>query len=100
MDAGDLDDSVSVSAPMPARIIGGEGDDRITGGDGDDSLLGGGGADFADGGRGDDLIEVRDGRSDSAWCGRGFDSVPPRRSTPSTWRVRASTTDRPAGWAG
>ena len=75
VDAGDLDDSVSVSAPIPARIIGGEGDDRITGGNGDDSLLGDGGADFADGGRGDDTIEVRDGRADSAWCGRGFDTV-------------------------
>jgi hypothetical protein len=75
VDVGDLDDSVSVSAPVPATLLGGEGDDRITGGDGGDTLLGGGGADFADGGRGDDSIDVGDGVADSAWCGRGFDSV-------------------------
>ena len=75
VDSGDLDDSVSVVATLPAVVAGGEGDDRITGGDGDDTLLGGGGADFADGGRGDDSIDVRDGVADSAWCGRGFDSV-------------------------
>jgi hypothetical protein len=75
VDAGDFDDSVSVSASAPATLLGGEGDDRITGGDGDDTLLGGGGSDFADGGRGDDSIDSSDGVSDSAWCGRGFDSV-------------------------
>ena len=75
VDAGDVDDSVSVAASVPATILGGDGDDRITGGDGDDSLAGGPGADFADGGRGDDSIDVRDGVSDSAWCARGFDSV-------------------------
>jgi hypothetical protein len=75
VDAGDFDDSVNVSASVPATLLGGEGDDRITGGDGDDTLLGAGGADFADGGTGDDSIEVSDGVSDSAWCGRGFDSV-------------------------
>ena len=75
VDGGDLDDSVTVAASVPATLLGGEGDDRITGGDGDDVLLGGGGADFADGGRGDDSIDLRDGVSDSAWCSRGFDSV-------------------------
>jgi hypothetical protein len=75
VDAGDFDDSVDISASVPATILGGEGDDRITGGDGDDTLLGGGGYDFADGGRGDDSIDVRDELADSAWCGRGFDSV-------------------------
>ncbi len=75
VDAGDLDDSVTVAAIVPATILGGDGNDRITGGDGDDTLLGGGGADFADGGRGDDSIDVGDGVADSAWCGRGFDSV-------------------------
>lgn len=75
IDAGDLDDSVSVVAPLPARILGGDGDDRLTGGEGNDALLGGGGADFADGGDGDDTIEVRDGLSDSAWCGAGRDAV-------------------------
>jgi hypothetical protein len=66
VDAGDLDDSVAILARLPARILGG---------DGDDSLVGGGGADFVDGGRGDDTIQVRDGFSDSAWCGSGRDSV-------------------------
>jgi Ca2+-binding RTX toxin-like protein len=75
VDAGDLDDSVSVTAAVPATILGGEGDDRITGGDGDDNLIGAGGADFADGGRGDDSIDLHDGVADSAWCGRGLDSV-------------------------
>jgi len=75
LDTSDLDDSVSVAAALPAVILGGEGDDRITGGDGDDSLVGGGGIDFADGGTGDDSIDVRDAVADSAWCGRGFDSV-------------------------
>jgi RTX calcium-binding nonapeptide repeat (4 copies) len=100
IDAGDLDDSVSVAAGLPAHVLGGDGndalsaatttldgapgaavldgglgDDRLQGGDGDDTLLGGGGADFADGGAGDDSIEVRDTLSDSAWCGVGRDSV-------------------------
>jgi Ca2+-binding RTX toxin-like protein len=75
VDAGDLDDSVSVIAAVPATILGGEGDDRITGGDGDDILIGSGGADFADGGQGDDSIDLCDAAADSAWCGRGLDSV-------------------------
>jgi hypothetical protein len=75
VDVGDLDDSVSVTAAVPATILGGEGDDRITGGDGDDTLVGAGGADFVDGGRGDDSIDLRDAAADSAWCGRGLDSV-------------------------
>jgi hypothetical protein len=75
IDAGDLDDSVTVAAGLHAQILGGDGDDRLEGGEGDDSLLGGAGADFADGGDGDDSIEVRDGVSDSAWCGAGRDSV-------------------------
>lgn len=66
VDAGDRDDAVAVAAALPARILGG---------DGADSLVGGGGADFVDGGRGDDAIDVRDGVSDSAWCGAGRDSV-------------------------
>ena len=75
VDAGDLDDSVSVAAAVPATIRGGDGDDRFTGGDGDDTLVGAGGEDFADGGRGDDSIDLRDAAAYSAWCGRGLDSV-------------------------
>jgi hypothetical protein len=73
--ASDLDDSVTVGVPVPARIDGGDGDDRLTGGDAADTLLGGTGADFADGGAGSDTIESRDLLSDSAWCGAGRDSV-------------------------
>jgi hypothetical protein len=75
VDAGDLDDSVGVASELPALILGGEGDDSLGGGEGDDALAGGGGADFADGGAGDDSIDLRDGLSDSAWCGAGRDSV-------------------------
>jgi hypothetical protein len=46
--AGDLDDSVTIAVPVGA---------------------------FVDGGSGDDLIDVRNGVSDSVWCGRGHDSV-------------------------
>jgi RTX calcium-binding nonapeptide repeat (4 copies) len=66
LDAGDLDDSVRIEADLPAWILGG---------DGADQLVGGSGADFADGGAGDDSIDLRDGVSDSAWCGAGRDSV-------------------------
>jgi hypothetical protein len=75
VDAGDLDDSVGVQAPLPARILGGDGDDRLGGGDGADQLVGGAGSDFADGGAGDDSIDLRDVVTDSAWCGAGRDSV-------------------------
>jgi Ca2+-binding RTX toxin-like protein len=73
--AGDRDDSVTVFGAAPAVIDGGDGDDRLTGGEAGDGLIGGIGADFADGGPGNDVIEVRDGVSDSAWCGSGRDSV-------------------------
>jgi hypothetical protein len=46
--AGDLDDSVTIAAPVGA---------------------------FVDGGSGDDLIDIGNGVSDSVWCGRGRDSV-------------------------
>ena len=75
VDAGDLDDSVTIHGLAASRLAGGDGDDRLTGGDGPDALLGGTGADFADGGAGRDAIEVRDALSDSAWCGGGRDSV-------------------------
>jgi RTX calcium-binding nonapeptide repeat (4 copies) len=66
VDAGDLDDWVSVQAGLPARLLGG---------DGDDQLIGGAGSDFTDGGRGHDSIDLRDAAADSAWCGSGRDSV-------------------------
>jgi hypothetical protein len=75
VDAGDLDDAVTVVGPLPGQILGGDGDDSLLGGDGDDSLLGGDGADFVDGGAGEDAVDVRDGVSDSVWCDAGRDSV-------------------------
>jgi hypothetical protein len=75
VDAGDLDDTVTVGGTLPARILAGDGDDRISGGDGDDTLLAGNGADYAGGGAGDDRLEVRDLTADTAWCGAGHDSV-------------------------
>ena len=75
IDAGDLDDSVTVAGVLPARILGGEGDDRLQGGDGSDELLGDAGSDFADGGDGHDTIDMRDGVADSVWCGAGRDGV-------------------------
>jgi hypothetical protein len=46
--AGDLDDSVTIAVPVGA---------------------------FVDGGSGDDVIQIANGVSDSAWCGRGSDTV-------------------------
>ena len=75
VDAGDADDSVLVSAPLPARIWGGDGDDELAGGVGPDSLDGGTGSDSAEAGPGDDTIVMRDRREDSAMCGDGRDRV-------------------------
>lgn len=75
IDAGDLDDWVTIAAATPALLDGGAGDDHLTGGDAGDTLLAGDGADFADGGGGDDVVEARDRLRDSVWCGSGRDSV-------------------------
>jgi len=92
-DLGDGDDQLTLSAPLPARLAGGEGhdslvgagaadvlsgdagDDTLVGGDGSDLLDGGTGGDSADGGSGDDSIVLRDRKPDTAWCGSGRDSV-------------------------
>ena len=48
----------------------------VSAGDGDDSVtIAATVGAFVDGGSGDDLIQIRNGVSDSAWCGRGRDSV-------------------------
>jgi hypothetical protein len=48
----------------------------VTAGDGDDSVtIDAPAGAFVDGGAGDDLVELPAGVSDSAWCGRGRDSV-------------------------
>ena len=49
---------------------------EVSAGDGDDSVtIAASAGAFVDGGPGDDLIQIRNGVSDSAWCGRGRDSV-------------------------
>ena len=87
IDAGDLDDTVTVNAPLPATVRGGPGVDGLSfapaptfgpvpgatldGGDGGDSLLGGpgndrllsgAGDDYASGGPGNDVIDGGTGR--------------------------------------
>jgi len=49
---------------LPARILGGTGNDRLTGGGGADVLLDVSGADMFQGGAGNDQIVTRDGRKD------------------------------------
>ena len=57
-----------VTPAKPAiEVLTGDGDDSVT-------IAATAGA-FIDGGPGDDLIQIRNGVSDSAWCGRGRDSV-------------------------
>jgi hypothetical protein len=92
-DLGDGDDALTLSAPIPADLQGGEGNDTLIaaaagatldGGPGDDTLIGGEGADqidggtggdSADGGGGDDSIVLRDTVTDQATCGAGRDTV-------------------------
>ena len=75
VDAGDGDDSVLVSAPVPTRMWGGAGNDEMSGGSAADMLDGGTGSDSAEGGPGDDNILMRDRGVDSALCGDGRDQV-------------------------
>lgn len=102
-DVGDGDDSLTLSAVLPAELIGGvgndtltvaparlalspvlsppvtldggEGDDLLTGGDGADRLDGASGSDTAAGGAGADAIVLLDELTDTAWCGTGRDRV-------------------------
>ncbi|MFG2004760.1 hypothetical protein ACGFNU_36970 [Spirillospora sp. NPDC048911] len=50
----DGNDVISTATALPARLLGGTGDDRLLGGSGDDSLDGGFGADVMSGGAGSD----------------------------------------------
>jgi hypothetical protein len=103
VDAGDLDDSVSVAAPLPVAILGadgddalraaspssvldgGVGDDAVEGGDGPDQLLGGDGDDRLTGGYGDDAILGGTG-ADFADGGDGHDAIEVRdRLSDSAW---------------
>jgi Ca2+-binding RTX toxin-like protein len=60
IDTGDLNDSVTVTAPTSAHLFGGAGDDSLTGGGGDDVLRGGLGADVIIGGAGTDAVDYSD----------------------------------------
>ena len=73
--AGDLDDSVEVYTELPARVVGGDGDDQLSSGPGADVLDGGRGDDTTDAGAGNDSIIVRDRKADTAYCGDGRDKV-------------------------
>ena len=75
VDAGDGDDSVLVSAALPSRLLGGQGDDQMTAGQGADVIDGGTGSDYGNGGPGDDTILMRDRGIDGALCGSGRDRV-------------------------
>jgi Ca2+-binding RTX toxin-like protein len=75
MDLGDGDDSALVLAPLPSRLLGGEGNDELTGNVAPDTLDGGNGSDYADAGAGDDFVLMRDKRLDSVTCGGGRDAV-------------------------
>jgi hypothetical protein len=98
VDLGDGDDALSLSAPLPANVIGGDGNDQLTvtlapalaypaltldGGEGNDALAAAGGADVLSGGPGFDTLAGGDGDDrldggtggDSADGGSGADSI-------------------------
>jgi Ca2+-binding RTX toxin-like protein len=59
----------------PDRLWARGGADRLEGGAGPDLLVPGGGRDLLRGGAGADRADLRDGRGDLLWCGRGRDTV-------------------------
>jgi hypothetical protein len=89
VDLGDANDQATLQTVLPARLLGGDGNDVLYGGLGDDLIESGPGDDFAaadkgndrvlgdlgrdtvEGGTGDDFLEVRDRLSDEVWCGPG-----------------------------
>jgi RTX calcium-binding nonapeptide repeat (4 copies) len=74
-DLGDGDDALTLSASLPADLMGGPGDDTLIGDDGADHIEGGTGGDSADGGGGSDSIVLQDSVPDQASCGPGRDTV-------------------------
>jgi len=98
VDAGDLDDAVTVNAPLPstlrggpgadalnfapvafgpppgATLDGGDGGDWLTGGPGNDRLQSGPGDDYASGGPGDDVVQGDLG-GDTVDGGEGADAL-------------------------
>ena len=93
LELGNREDTVTVSAGLPAEVLGGDGADTLTTGDdadtvdgglgndrivaagGADVITGGEGVDEIDAGSGDDDVRVRDGLADSVRCGDGADRV-------------------------
>lgn len=75
IDAGDLDDTVSVGEiSLPVHVLGGDGNDTLTTGSGDDTLDGGPGNDTLDAGAGDDTLIGGDG-DDTLLGGSGNDRI-------------------------
>lgn len=75
IDAGDLDDTVSVGEiSLPVHVLGGDGNDQITTGSGDDTLDGGAGNDILDAGPGDDILLGGEG-DDTLLGGSGNDRL-------------------------
>jgi Ca2+-binding RTX toxin-like protein len=58
--SGDKDDTVNVTAPVPASVCAGDGNDTVFGGPADDFLIGGNGNDQLEGGPGRDTLEAGD----------------------------------------
>ena len=99
LDLGEREDTATVTAAVPATMLGGAGADRLTGGPandelagdngddtltangGDDTLDGGIGSDKIDAGTGNDTVRARDGIADDIRCGAGSDSVEADTST-------------------
>jgi Ca2+-binding RTX toxin-like protein len=57
VDTGDQDDTITQNTSIPARLLGGNGNDRLTSGPGDDVLIGEAGADTLTGGGGRDTAD-------------------------------------------
>lgn len=75
IDAGDLDDTVSVGEiSLPVHVLGGDGNDTLTTGSGNDTLDGGPGNDTLDAGAGDDALLGGDG-DDTLLGGSGNDRI-------------------------
>jgi Ca2+-binding RTX toxin-like protein len=60
LETGDQDDTVSQTAAIPSRLVGGNGNDKLTGGPADDVLRGEAGADTLTGGGGRDTADYSD----------------------------------------
>ena len=75
LDLGEREDSVTISASIPATVLGGPGADALRAGPASDVVDGGEGRDRIAGGAGDDRLLTRDGLADAIGCGAGTDRV-------------------------